>query len=196
MSEAPCHGCRGTGTRYREGAKKVRAQHGGRGSYYPTVPYECTMCRGTGRLLVQGADGPWRIRLAADNTVNAMQLLDREPHSDQRDVEVVLRSEDWESSCCGSPDMTTRGGDGSPGSPCWTICRACGEPCDPVAVEFIRRSEAEALAEALGEALEFAAEGWAYASDYFVKKWRAKQHAGELEAKLAVYRSRHPKETP
>lgn len=39
----------------------------------------------------------------------------------------------WVSSCCRA-DMTTRGGDGYPGSTCWAVCRACGSPCDPVAI--------------------------------------------------------------
>lgn len=37
----------------------------------------------------------------------------------------------WVSPCCKTTRMTTRGGDGSAGSPCWTVCLECGETCEP-----------------------------------------------------------------
>lgn len=69
------------------------------------------------------------------------------------------------------------------------------DAADAVLGLLVPRSEAEALAEALEEALEFAAEGWAYAGDYFVTKWRAREREDELSAKVDAYRAKHPKET-
>lgn len=37
----------------------------------------------------------------------------------------------WVSDCCKTNRMTTRGGDGSHGSPCWAVCLECGETCEP-----------------------------------------------------------------
>jgi len=86
-----CQGCRGNGYRWRETGRMTRGRHGSRARYPETEQYTCPTCNGEGTLLVQRADGPWRIRLAADDTVAGMQMLDFEPRADQRDVEVVPR---------------------------------------------------------------------------------------------------------
>lgn len=63
----------------------------------------------------------------------------------------------------------------------------CGDDvCVPIA-------DAHALAQALEDALEFAVEGWAYADDYFQKKWKADEEHNALEAKLEAFRARYPK---
>lgn len=51
---------------------------------------------------------------------------------------------------------------------------------DPVGTAH-RLAEVE---EALKDALEFAAEGWAYADTYFIEKWGAKEEMARLQAVL------------
>jgi hypothetical protein len=44
------------------------------------------------------------------------------------------------------------------------------------------RAERDALAEALREAIDFASEGWGYASDYFRDKWMYEERIAALRA--------------
>ncbi len=63
------------------------------------------------------------------------------------------------------------------------LARLCGiEANEKKLVECLKREEAETkrLKEVTHDAIEFAIEGWAYAGEYFMKKWKYEEELAEL----------------